>query len=55
MLESELDEELGYERYEERPSGTTNYRNGHKTKRVKSTMGELEIEIPQDRNTFYYF
>jgi len=51
MLEAELDEELGYEKHGERPSGTTNYRNGRKPKTLKSTMGELEIEVPQDRNS----
>ena len=51
MLEAELDEELGYERYEKTEEEKTNYRNGHKPKTLKSTMGELEIDIPQDRNS----
>lgn len=51
MLELELDEELGYAKHGARPSETTNYRNGHKPKTLKSTMGELEIEVPQDRNS----
>ena len=50
MLETEITEELGYERYDQ-TEGKTNYRNGHKGKRVKTTMGEMEIEIPQDRNS----
>ena len=50
MLESELDEELGYEKYEKTEVPKTNYRNGHKTKTLKSTMGEIEIAVPQDRN-----
>ncbi|MCL2816392.1 MAG: IS256 family transposase, partial [Oscillospiraceae bacterium] len=29
----------------------TNYRNGHKPKTVKSTVGAIEIDIPQDRNS----
>lgn len=51
MLEAELDEELGYERYKKTEEEKTNYRNGHKPKTLKSTMGELEIDIPQDRNS----
>jgi len=51
MLETEMTEELGYERYDQTEEGKTNYRNGHKGKRVKTTMGELEIEVPQDRNS----
>ena len=50
MLEAELDEELGYERYEKTEDAKGNYRNGHKPKTLKSTMGELEIDVPQDRN-----
>ena len=49
MLESELDETLGYEKHEKTDEPKTNYRNGHKPKTLKSTMGELEIDIPQDR------
>jgi len=50
MLEKELDEELGYEKYEKTNEPKTNYRNGHKPKTLKTSMGELEIEVPQDRN-----
>ena len=50
MLEAELDEELGYGRYEKTEEPKRNYRNGHKSKTLKSTMGEMEIEVPQDRN-----
>jgi transposase-like protein len=50
MLESELDETLGYERYEKTDEPKTNYRNGHKPKTLKSEMGDFEIGVPQDRN-----
>lgn len=49
MLEAELDETLGYEKHEKTEQPKTNYRNGHKQKTLKSTMGELEIDVPQDR------
>ncbi len=49
LLEAELDEELGYEPYD-RQVEKTNYRNGKSTKRVKTDLGEVELEIPRDRN-----
>lgn len=51
MLESELDEELGYEKHEKTEVAKENYRNGYKSKKLKSTMGELEIAVPQDRKS----
>ena len=53
MLEAELDEELGYERHEKTDTPKSNYRNGHKSKTLKSTMGEIDIAVPQDRNSEY--
>ena len=49
MLEAELDEELGYEKGEHTEEPKTNYRNGYKPKTVKSTVGAVELKIPQDR------
>jgi Transposase and inactivated derivatives len=51
MLEAELEEELGYEKHEKTEEAKTNYRNGYKPKTLKSTMGELGIEVPRDRNS----
>jgi len=51
MLESELDEELGYAKREKTELPKTNYRNGYKPKTLRSTMGELKIGVPQDRNS----
>lgn len=48
MLESELDEHLGYRSYER--SDSSNYRNGKKTKKIRGNLGETEIEVPQDRD-----
>lgn len=50
MLEAELDDELGYERHESTEEPKTNYRNGYKPKTLKSSMGEVEVAVPQDRN-----
>ena len=48
MLESEMDEHLGYKEYER--SENTDSRNGKKTKKVRSKYGETEIAVPQDRD-----
>ena len=53
MLETELEEELGYEKHEKTEEAKTNYRNGYKPKTLKSTMGELAIEVPRDRNSVF--
>jgi transposase-like protein len=50
MLESELDQELGYEKHDRTEFSKSNYRNGHTPKTLKSTMGEIAIDVPQDRN-----
>lgn len=48
MMESELNEHLGYEKYERKDSD--NYRNGVKAKTLRSGYGEIPISVPQDRN-----
>ena len=48
MLESEMDEHLGYQEYER--SDNPDYRNGKKTKKIRGTFGETKIEVPQDRD-----
>jgi len=50
MLESELDHELGYSRYDYKNKETTNSRNGHTRKKVRTNAGEIELKIPRDRN-----
>lgn len=51
MLEAEMDDHLGYGKYER--SDETNYRNGTKPKRVRSKYGEFEVEVPQDRQSSF--
>ena len=50
MLEAELDSHLGYETYER--SDNTDYRNGTKPKTLRSSVGEIPISVPQDRNVY---
>ena len=49
MLETELDEELGYSRYDYAGKNTTNSRNGFSKKTVTSSMGNIPLDIPHDR------
>ena len=49
-LESELDEELGYEPYDVKNKDTDNSRNGHSKKALRTSMGKVELDIPRDRN-----
>ena len=51
MLEAEMDDHLGYEKYER--STEPNYRNGTKSKRVRSKYGEFEVDVPQDRESTF--
>lgn len=51
MLESEMNEHLGYHKYER--SGEPNYRNGTKKKSVRSKYGEFEVDVPQDRQSTF--
>lgn len=46
MFESELDNHLGYDNYER--SSNPDYRNGTKPKKLRSSYGEIPINIPQD-------
>lgn len=50
MLEGERDEHLGYTRDEGRGKQTANSRNGYSAKKVRSNQGDLELQIPRDRN-----
>lgn len=51
MMEAEMDDHLGYDKYER--SEEPNYRNGKKTKRVRSKYGEFEVDVPQDRESSF--
>ncbi len=47
-LNAELDEHLGYPKYE--PSRSENTRNGFTSKTLKTEDGQFEIDTPRDRN-----
>lgn len=48
-LEAEMSDHLGYESREEPPTEQTNRRNGHRTKKVRSDQGVMDVDVPRDR------
>lgn len=51
LLEGELDSHLGYEKNQ--ASVDKNYRNGHSSKHIKTSLGETEIVVPRDRDATF--
>ena len=51
MLEGELDAHLDYDKHQK--SSTTNKRNGHITKTIKTSFGESQIKVPRDREASF--
>lgn len=49
VLESELTTHLGYEKHEAAPEDTSNARNGHSPKTLRTDDGKLPIKVPRDR------
>lgn len=49
-LEAEMDETLGYGKYDAEEKNIDNSRNGYSKKTVKTELGPVEINIPRDRN-----
>jgi len=49
MLQAELTAQLGYEAYEAKGRNSGNSRNGSYSKRVRSSAGQVNIEVPRDR------
>ncbi len=50
LLKDELDNHLGYESNSKEKKETNNRRNGCSPKKLKTSMGELEIQAPRDRD-----
>jgi transposase-like protein len=49
MLEAEMSDHLGYEAYEASGRNSGNSRNGYYSKKVRSSDGDVEIQVPRDR------
>lgn len=52
-LDEEMNEELGYSKYDYRNKETDNSRNGHSQKTMHTSYGDMEIDIPRDRKGEY--
>ena len=48
-LDAELDDELGYSRYDYKNKDTENSRNGHSRKTLRTSFGDVEVSVPRDR------
>lgn len=48
-LEAELDDELGYSKYDYKSKDTDNSRNGHSSKTLRTSFGDVEVSVPRDR------
>ena len=49
MLEGEMDQKLGYSKYDYQNKDTDDSRNGYSKKKVISSVGEIDLDIPRDR------
>lgn len=50
MLEAELEDDLGYSKYDYKNKETDNRRNGFSKKTATSSMGGISLDIPRDRD-----
>lgn len=50
FLEAEMEEHLGRKKYDRVLEEEKNYRNGYSTKNIRSSFGDVEINVPRDRN-----
>jgi len=53
MLTAELDDHLGYDKHEPVEEKLTNRRNGTSAKTVQSQLGELDLNVPRDREASF--
>ncbi len=51
MLEGELDAHLGYQKG--KVSSSSNARNGHGRKKIRSSFGQSEVKVPRDRDATF--
>ena len=50
-IEAELDEELGYSKYDYRNKEKDNSRNGNSSKTLRTSFGDVEVSVPRDRKS----
>lgn len=52
-LEAEMTNHLGYEKNQKNENSSKNHRNGRSSKTIKSELGNIEIEVPRDRESTF--
>ena len=52
-LDGELDDTLGYSKYDYKNKDTGNSRNGYSRKTMHTSYGDMDLDIPRDRNGEY--
>jgi len=52
-LGAEMEEHLGYSKHSPEGHNSGNSRNGHSSKALKGDHGEVQIEVPRDRNSTF--
>lgn len=53
MLQGEMNSHLGYSNNERGEKETVNRRNGYTKKTLKTTVGDVPIEVPRDRESTF--
>ena len=53
MLQGEMDSHLGYGPNDHGPKNTENRRNGYGNKTLKSTYGDIPVDVPRDREATF--
>lgn len=53
MLQGEMDSHLGYGPNDHGPKNTQNRRNGYGSKTLKSTYGDIPVDVPRDRDASF--
>ena len=53
MLQGELNNHLGYDAHSKEPKEHDNRRNGYGTKTLKTSFGEVAIDVPRDREASF--
>lgn len=48
-LEAELDDELGYSKYDYKNKDTDNSRNGHSSKTLRTSFGDVDVSVSRER------
>ena len=48
-LDAELDDQLGYSKYDYKNKDTDNSRNGHSSKTLRTSFADVDIAVPRDR------